>query len=61
MNLYWGIFVLLMVCIYIALTVKNILENQNKLNNARYEQIKKLQEEVEKLRSEIISIKKDNF
>lgn len=61
MNLYWGIFVLLIVCIYIALTVKNILENQNKLNNARYEQIKKLQEEVEKLRSEIISIKKDNF
>lgn len=61
MSLYWIAILTLMLCIYIALTVKDILNNQAKLNNARYEQIKKLQDEIVKLRSEIKSIQREGF
>lgn len=61
MSLYWIAIITLMLCIYIALTVKDILNNQAKLNNARYEQIKKLQDEIIKLRSEIKSIQREGF
>lgn len=61
MSLYWIAILTLMLCIYIALTVKDILNNQAKLNNARYEQIKKLQDEIIKLRSEIKSIQREGF
>lgn len=46
-----------MLCIYIAITVNKIINNQERLNNARYEQVKKLQDDIVKLKSEIISIK----
>lgn len=61
MSLYWIAILTLVLCIYIALTVKDILNNQAKLNNARYEQIKKLQDEIIKLRSEIKSIQREGF
>lgn len=61
MSLYWIAVLIFMLCGYIALTVKGILDNQTRLNNARYEQIKKLQEEVIKLRSEIKNIQQDGF
>ena len=61
MSLYWIAILTLMLCVYIALTVKDILNNQAKLNNARYEQIKNLQNEVIELRSEIKSIQREDF
>lgn len=61
MSLYWIAVLIFMLCSYIALTVKDILNNQARLNDARYEQIKKLQEEVIKLRSEIKNIQRGGF
>jgi hypothetical protein len=50
-----------MLCIYIAITVNSILKNQTRLNDARYEQIKKLQEDIVNLKTEIRSIKQDDL
>ena len=61
MSLYWIAILTLMLCVYIALTVKDILNNQAKLNNARYEQIKNLQNEIVELRFEIKSTQREDF
>ena len=50
-----------MLCIYIAITVNKIINNQERLNNARYEQVKKLSDEVKKLQSEIRKLEKDTY
>lgn len=57
MSLYLISVIIFMLCIYIAITVNKIINNQERLNNARYEQVKKLQDDIVKLKSEIISIK----
>lgn len=59
MSLYWISVIIFMLCIYIALTVNGILKNQTRLNNARHEQIKKLQGDIVNLKTEIRSIKQD--
>lgn len=61
MSLYWISVIIFMLCIYIALTVNGILKNQSRLNNARYEQIKSLQEDIINLKTEIRSLKQDDF
>lgn len=58
MSLYWISIIILLLCIYTAMTVNGITINQKRLNNARYEQIKKLQEDVANLKIEIRNIKK---
>lgn len=58
MSLYWIAVAVLLLCVYIALIVKDILRNQSRFNDARYEQIKKLQNDIDNLKEEIISIKR---
>ena len=60
MDIYWIVVITLMLCIYIAIKVERILQNQIRLNNARYEQVKKLSDEVKKLQSEVRRLEKDN-
>ncbi|WP_180072220.1 hypothetical protein [Acinetobacter sp. YH12200] len=60
MDMFWIVVITLMLCIYIAITVERILQNQIRLNDARYEQVKKLSDEVKKLQSEVRKLEKDN-
>ena len=59
MDIFWIVVITLMLCIYIAITVERILQNQIRLNDARYEQVKKLSDEVKKLQSEVRKLEKD--
>lgn len=61
MSLYWISVIIFMLCIYIAITVERILQNQIRLNDARYEQVKKLSDEVKKLQSEARKLEKDTY
>ncbi|MDM1757580.1 hypothetical protein HX127_08340 [Acinetobacter sp. 256-1] len=60
MDIFWIVVITFMLCIYIAITVGRILQNQIRLNDARCEQVKKLSDEIKKLQSEVRKLEKDN-
>lgn len=60
MDLYWISVCVFLLCIYIAQTVHRILVNQKNLNDARYNQIKKIQDQLNKIERHIENLKREN-